>query len=294
LHSIVLPDAGSLDDHQFELVGGISFNPDAGLLEIDGTSEDDFAFTALFNDGGNGPVVFAYLLSGDSIQPRTLELPAALVHNIHFHGFGGPDFFSNSTNVMASAWGDAGDDKLQGGSNTDILIGGSGNDRLEGGDGVDFLHGEGDNDTLLGGLGNDELRGGDGTDFLYGGAHNDKLFGELGNDVLYGEGGNDQLFGGAGLDLLRGGAGDDLLNGEGDADELFGDEGRDRLFGGLGDDFLDGGGDAQRDELSGQGGADTFVQYWNTEFSDDGRRVREDLVKDFLSVSGDRMRNVYQ
>jgi Ca2+-binding RTX toxin-like protein len=287
-----LPDDFAMYDHQFELAGGIDFDFNSGVLSIYGTSEDDFSFAALFNDFGN-EVVFAYLTSGDSIEAKTLELPASWVSGIRFYGFGGNDFFDNNTNIMGEAWGGAGDDKLRGGRNTDMLFGEVGNDTLFGGPGNDFLEGGRDSDSLHGEEGNDDLRGGDGADYLNGGAHSDKLFGDLGNDTLDGEAGMDQLFGGAGQDLLRGGDDDDYLYGEGDADRLFGDEGRDKLFGGLGGDFLDGGNDSQRDELSGQGGADTFVQYWSTEFSDDDRLTREELVKDFNSSAGDRMRNVY-
>jgi Ca2+-binding RTX toxin-like protein len=283
-----LPDDFAIPDHQFELAGGIDFDFNSGVLSIYGTSDDDFAFTSPFTEFGS-EFVYAYLTSGDSTEVRSLEVPAAWVNNIHFYGFGGNDFFSNDTKIMAGAQGGDGDDHLRGGWNTDVFYGGAGKDLLEGGPGNDVLEGDAGADTLRGDDGNDNLRGGDGADYLYGGAHSDKLFGDLGNDVLYGEAGLDQLFGGAGQDLLRGGDDDDYLYGEADADRLFGDEGRDKLFGGLGNDFLDGGHDLQQDELSGQGGADIFVQHWDPELP--WWPQREEWIKDYNYSVGDRIRN---
>jgi hypothetical protein len=54
--------------------------------------------------------------------------------------------------------------------------------------------------------------------------------------------------------------------------------------------LLDGGYDSQRDELSGQGGADTFVQHWDPELP--WWPQREELIKDFNSTTGDKMKNV--
>jgi ELWxxDGT repeat protein len=77
-----------------------------------------------------------------------------------------------------------------------------------------------------------ELHGGDGNDNLFGAAGNDQLFGDGGNDNLHGGGGNDQIFGGSGNDSLFGGRGRDLLIGGDGRDALFGQEDDDILIGG--------------------------------------------------------------
>jgi len=93
------------------------------------------------------------------------------------------------------------------------LDGGNGNDRLQGGGGSDLLLGGAGCDRLTAHKGNDTLRGGDGTDVLDGGAGNDVLRAGTGNDVLLGGDGNDDLRGGTGNDVLFGGAGCDELSG---------------------------------------------------------------------------------
>src|SRR5262249_54232815 len=61
---------------------------------------------------------------------------------------------------IANVLGGAGNDKLTGDANSNILLGGKGNDTLSGGAGRDLL---------LGGLGNDALNGGGDDDILIGG-----------------------------------------------------------------------------------------------------------------------------
>jgi hypothetical protein len=82
-----------------------------------------------------------------------------------FHGGNGDDKFSNGSSLRAVAFGDNGNDTLNGGKGNDLLVGGFGNDRLIGGAGVDTLHGQDGNDYLDGGAGNaDILWGGAGAD----------------------------------------------------------------------------------------------------------------------------------
>ena len=135
------------------------------------------------------------------------------VTGIEYHGHAGNDVFTNNTALPSKAFGEAGNDRLIGGSFADLMTGGDGNDYLDGraggdslsgGAGNDILYGRGGNDVLLGESGNDFLDGGNGLDLLFGGAGKDRLVGGAGNDMLDGglDGERDQLIGGAGNDLF--------------------------------------------------------------------------------------------
>ncbi|MFO1412642.1 MAG: calcium-binding protein [Burkholderiales bacterium] len=110
-------------------------------------------------------------------------------------------------NGGASAYGEAGNDVLEGGAGTSFMSGGSGEDVVAGGTGDDYAWGEAGVDALTGGDGNDQLAGGDG---------DDEVSGDAGDDVLFGNDGNDTLAGGPGRSYLDGGAGDDRYLIEGD------------------------------------------------------------------------------
>jgi len=81
-----------------------------------------------------------------------------------------------ATNFGDSIHGDAGDDKITGGSGSDTLYGDAGNDQIKGGDG---------NDVIVGGAGHDELTGGNGADTF--------VFTNI-NDSLPQTGSPDQIF----------------------------------------------------------------------------------------------------
>ncbi|MGE5537554.1 MAG: calcium-binding protein, partial [Solirubrobacterales bacterium] len=105
-----------------------------------------------------------------------------------------------------------GDDRYQGGGNTDGAVSGlGGNDTLKGGAGNDYLSGDGGNDDLRGGSGNDYLTGGSGNDTLSGGTGNDTMLGGANNDSLDGGDGSDVIYGGSGSDWISGGSGIDAL-----------------------------------------------------------------------------------
>ncbi len=124
---------------------------------------------------------------------RTWNYSASQVREVRFHGGNAADRFVNNVRTLPTkAWGNAGDDYLEGYSAVDEFYGGSGNDTLKGYGGNDILHGEAGNDTIYGDDGNDDLYGGTGTDKLYGGAGNDGLFGGIGE--------TDRLEGGSGRD----------------------------------------------------------------------------------------------
>ncbi len=96
-----------------------------------------------------------------------------------------------------------------------IVHGGTGNDQIVATDLRTSVtaYGEAGNDTIAGGSANDLLDGGDGRDSVRGGAGHDVLLGGAGSDVLDGMDGNDILIGGLGFDSLLGGAGEDILIG---------------------------------------------------------------------------------
>ncbi|MBC7377662.1 MAG: putative Ig domain-containing protein, partial [Burkholderiaceae bacterium] len=176
------------------------------------------------------------------------------------------------------AFGNNGDDYLDGENGNDTLAGDGGNDELYGGTGDDEMWGDA-SVRVLGALaseaaawGNDYLDGEDGNDSLMGGGKDDTLYGGMGNDSLWGDEHSntpgallDPAF--QGNDYLDGEEGDDYLEGGGKNDTLFGGLGNDTLWGDgtddivavaiQGDDYLDGqDGD---DYLRGNGGQDTLI-----------------------------------
>jgi Ca2+-binding RTX toxin-like protein len=185
------------------------------------------------------------------------------VRSLRFSGDAGDDSFTNSTNLPTTAYGDAGNDRI---------TGGTGNDTLDGGDGNDVLDGVAGNDTVRGRSGDDSLEGGDGDDVLYGDDGNDSIHGEAGNDSVYGGTGNDVLYGDDGDDYLRGDSGNDYVSGQNGADRVYGNDGDDTLYGGNDNDNVYGGngrdtayggagndylyGNANDDVLSGEAGDD--------------------------------------
>jgi Ca2+-binding RTX toxin-like protein len=226
-------------------------------------------------------------VSGDTTKVRctTAETPKRITATLGNLA----DTLTNKTAIAATVAGNAGNDKLTGGSKADTLRGGAGNDTLTGGAGSDTLSGGKGNDTLSGSAGDaDVLDGGPGADKLAGGAGTDVAFygtrtaavtadldgaarddGERGekdtiaSDVegLVGGDGNDKLTGGTGENLIWGGSGDDVLRGGKGPDTMYGEAGNDRLFGDADDDYLVGededddgnpiGSDQARDQLDG-------------------------------------------
>ncbi|MBB3997892.1 M10 family metallopeptidase C-terminal domain-containing protein [Aureimonas pseudogalii] len=158
-----------------------------------------------------------------------------------------------------------------GGAGDDAIFGNAADNRLEGGGGNDLISGAAGADRLLGHTGDDTLSGGAGNDTFWGGAGSDDLRGGAGDDVMYGGFGNDTLTGGEGDDALRGQADDDLLAGGAGNDMLMGEDGNDTLSGGAGDDRLVGG-----------AGNDVFV------FTRDG--ASSDKIADFGDVAGNEDR----
>lgn len=202
-----------------------------------------------------------------------------------------------STATQAS--GGAGNDRLIGNGNFNILDGGAGVDTLEGGAGSDVFVVDSAADVVVetvgGGadavqtrvsymlagdmevefltaLGSDAiaLTGNAFANTLSGNAGGNVLSGGDGNDIADGFDGNDRLLGGSGSDRLAGGAGRDFLIGE---------VGNDTVGGGLGNDTLEGG--------KGSGSRDRFV--FDTKISKKDYKASKDVIKDF----GSRFDDIY-
>jgi trimeric autotransporter adhesin len=158
---------------------------------------------------------------------------------------------------------DAGDQRLYGEENDDVLIASEGNDFLDGGTGDDALQGGADDDVLQGGDGNDFIDGGTGSDAISGGAGNDFILGggSMVPTLFEGEldDPNGRAFGVyyqnnvAGFRNMAG-----FIDAPGDgANAIDAGAGNDTVFGGKVEDFIDGGED--NDVLVGMGGSDTIL-----------------------------------
>lgn len=171
------------------------------------------------------------------------------------------DPYVTTTHIWA--YGDLGNDTINGAAEEDYLDGGSGNDSINGLNGFD---------TILGGAGLDTLSGGGGDDRIFGEADNDVINGNDGADSIDAGSGNDLVFGSTNNDTILGGLGNDTLLGEDNTDILTGNDGNDTLNGGTANDTLTGG-----------NGNDLFVWKFRTSpvFAADGT----DTITDFTSTS---------
>jgi Ca2+-binding RTX toxin-like protein len=211
-----------------------------GTLVVVGTNASD-QVAVQFKGGGSGPLspqIPRYEVVENGRITATYSLYSMQrIKDIWFDAKGGHDTFSNMTSLRVSAFGGAGNDKLNGGTAGDWLNGGTGNDTLDGGGAVDTLDAVGPWSApdsvyavnyLFGKDGGDTLKGNNGTDYLHGGNHGDRLDGGAGNDFLYGEGGADTMYGDAGNDKLYGG-----IDGQQDymgGDPYWGPYGRDTFY----------------------------------------------------------------
>ncbi len=145
----------------------------------------------------------------------------------------------------------AGDNRIRGTSERDVIVAGGGHDVVRAGRGPDLICGGKGNDKILAGRGDDRLTGGPASDVFYTSDYRRDIAGGL-----FGERGDDRLRGASGMDGLRGGIGDDVVRGGRDWDSpmgsssthperkqfwrarIVGGSGSDRLFGGSGADTL--------------------------------------------------------
>ncbi|MBL8828390.1 MAG: hypothetical protein JNM18_15520 [Planctomycetaceae bacterium] len=143
---------------------------------------------------------------------RQWSYATSSVGRVQFQGGAGNDRFVNNFSTMpVQAYGNGGDDYLEGYSAADYFDGGAGNDTMRGYSGNDTFFGGAGNDVIFGMIGDDQLVGQDGNDTLDGGDGNDRAWGGNGNDVLLGGNGDDQLVGDAGNDQLNGQLGNDSM-----------------------------------------------------------------------------------
>ncbi|MFN9547263.1 MAG: calcium-binding protein [Cyanobacteriota bacterium] len=136
------------------------------------------------------------------------------------------------------AFGDLGNDTINGATEKDYLDGWIGNDSISGQDGADTILGGVGLDTIAGGAGDDLLLAGDDNDTIAAGAGDDSIDAGSGNDVVSGFSGNDTVVGGIGNDSLMGEANNDSIVAEDGNDTLSGGTSTDTLTGGLGNDLF--------------------------------------------------------
>ncbi|MFC3615180.1 fasciclin domain-containing protein [Lutimaribacter marinistellae] len=177
-----------------------------------------------------------------------------------------------------------GDDLVDASILSQVVHGGAGNDIIVGNYGFNYgskrFFGEAGNDTLVGGTESDTLDGGDGDDVIRGGFLHDTILAGDGNDTVSDDENNDLIYGQGGDDVLSGGHGADLLAGQEGNDVLSGGALGDVLFGNAGDDFLNGG--SGFDRLNGGDGADRFyhagVASHGTDWIQDFDHAQGDLL----------------
>ena len=176
-----------------------------------------------------------------------------------YGGAGDDTIEGDNSGIPSQLFGDAGNDVLSG-QTPITLQGGDGNDRLlagnEGGFTSSLLLGEAGNDTMLGGFESDTFVGGSGIDTVdYSDRSNDlilRIDGQLDSGITNE---HDQIMGD--VENIIGGSGDDLIVGNPSNNSLVGGDGNDTIWGGSGRDTLDGG--AGGDHLHGQSGDDLLL-----------------------------------
>lgn len=144
-------------------------DPSGSVFEIrDAEGGADVKISALQNSVSSVVDVENIIIEGDA-GDDTVLVTASLksgVDVINFYGAAGDDrlFSLDAADVMISAKGGAGADRLFGGLSRDVLRGGADDDILLGGAGDDLLQGDAGNDVLIGGGGRDVATGGAGAD----------------------------------------------------------------------------------------------------------------------------------
>jgi uncharacterized delta-60 repeat protein len=174
---------------------------DSGVLEIEGTSGNDFIDLEIGTQEIDGQSVAVIKVT---FNGSVIDVPTDLVSSIKINGNNGNDAITVGNDITLSS-------TINGGSGNDVIRAGGGDDVIDGGSGINAMFGNDGNDTITGGTSLDALFGGGGDDWLYGGSGIDLLEGGLGLDHLFGQGGNDLLYSrdGGQLDELDGGSGTD-------------------------------------------------------------------------------------
>ncbi len=158
---------------------------DNGVLRIDGSDahetlvvykQDAEVRVSVAPRADKGGGVFAW------IKQETFKL--ADVRAIEINAAGGNDYIAISLRLKIDA-------VVFGGAGSDTIQTGAGNDRLFGGDDLDVLNGTIGNDLLSGDAGNDRLTAIDDVDTLLGGEGDDHLTVLSGRHIVNGNGGRD-------------------------------------------------------------------------------------------------------
>jgi hypothetical protein len=131
----------------------------SGLLKIEA---NDRSTDVVVNKVGTSVVVTDNSpTSGFIFTAPTWKYATSRVSRIEFHGGDAADTFVNNYSVPTTAWGNEGNDYLEGANADDRLFGGPGADTLKGYGGNDSLYGGGtastSNDILWGGSGKDRF-----------------------------------------------------------------------------------------------------------------------------------------
>ena len=172
------------------------------------------------------------------------------------------------------------------------LVGNAGANKITGGTGNDILNGRGGADTLVGGAGNDIYLVEDTTDVIIEAAN-------AGTDLVYFKGSqytlannvenltvlstaNTSITGNPQANTILGNNGNDTINGLAGNDSLVGGAGNDTLIGDVGNDTLNGG--DGNDLLQGDAGADKFIF---------GPNSGKDVISDFNVSQGDKIQIAY-
>lgn len=255
------------------------------ITHVDGGEQDAEADIVYFSNFASGQGVHIVFGPGQSGTYQFLDTDAqGNFSGIEvFSATGFDDFIDGrNANDMLTAFGNAGDDLIYGGTRGDTLRGGAGRDTIEGGAGNDQMFGDDGADSfrLSGDAGADTITGGEGLDdsdtldvteasgpvrVIYSGTEAGQAtvgggtatFTQI-ERVELGSGDDlvDAGLSGAGVEVSGGDGRDTLVGGSG-ADTILGEGGDDSIVGGGGDDLITGGADA--DTLTGGAGADRFL-----------------------------------
>lgn len=153
-------DTGQDTETTFTVIAGVGRDAVTGVLEIVGTNgADDIKVIKQ----SSSTIKVKYDLAGEPLLERTFNTsgPTA-ISAIEMYLGGGDDYAALASDVAKNAtiFGDDGNDKLIGGSGSDVLIGG---------DGLDLLYGRAGRDLLIGGQCIDALFGDADGDIIVGG-----------------------------------------------------------------------------------------------------------------------------
>ena len=182
------------DDHLYGYLGDDVLDGGAGNDVLFGEGGNDIIMASLGSDtldGGGGIDLVEFSNAAILSVDAYLEEGMAKIHYLDDDGN-----MAMETQILKGfeeILGSAGDDRLQGDDQANLIIGGDGHDQIAG---------NGGNDELLGGDGNDRIAGNTGNDLIVGGTGADFLFGDAGDDILVADFDDFTIDGGDGTDTL--------------------------------------------------------------------------------------------